>query len=66
MALVADNFAISAYGEDEMTFHLMAITHVVSLFSTVYTLFRLKGRLSWKHLTLGILTTNMEEYATFQ
>ncbi|XP_020600997.1 A disintegrin and metalloproteinase with thrombospondin motifs 6-like [Orbicella faveolata] len=28
MALVADNFAISAYGEDEMTFHLLAIAHI--------------------------------------
>lgn len=66
IALIADNFAIEAYGEDEMTFHLMAITHVVSLFSTVYPLFQLKGRLSRKHVTLTILNTNMEEYATFQ
>ena len=51
MALIADNFAISAYGEDEMTFHLMAIAHVVSLFSTVNTLFKLKGRLSGKLVT---------------
>ena len=28
---MADNFAISAYGEDEMTFHLLAIAHIVSL-----------------------------------
>lgn len=34
MALLADNFAISAYGEDEMKFHLLAIAHIVSfLFS---------------------------------
>ena len=31
MALIADNFAISAFGEDEMTFHLLAISHIVSL-----------------------------------
>lgn len=33
MALVADNFAISAYDENEMTFHLLAIAHIVSFFS---------------------------------
>ncbi len=32
MALLADNFAISAYGEDEMKFHLLAIAHIVSFF----------------------------------
>ncbi|XP_068687209.1 A disintegrin and metalloproteinase with thrombospondin motifs 6-like isoform X1 [Montipora foliosa] len=30
LALVADNFAISAYGEDEMTTHLLTITHIVT------------------------------------
>ena len=39
MALVADNFAISAYGEDEMTFHLLAIAHIVSFFFFFYSLY---------------------------
>lgn len=32
MALVADNFAIAAYGEDDMTMHLLTLAHIVSPF----------------------------------
>lgn len=62
MALVADNFAISAYGENEMTFHLLAIAHIVSFFFQQFVQFR--G--SENHATLIIFSSNMEEYATFQ
>ena len=31
MALIADDFAISAYGEKEMTYHLLTIAHIVSV-----------------------------------
>lgn len=62
MALVADNFAISAYGENEMTFHLLAIAHIVSFFFLQFVQFR--G--SENYATLIILSSNMEEYATFQ
>lgn len=65
MALVADNFAISAYGEDEMKFHLLTIAHIVSfLFSErLSTNNMLIGavlpKLRWKEVALLILTTDM-------
>ena len=31
LALVADNFAISFYGEDGIKMHLLAIAHIVGL-----------------------------------
>lgn len=30
MALIADNFVISAYGEEETTYHLLSIAHILS------------------------------------
>lgn len=33
MALIADNFVISAYGEEETTYHLLSIAHIVSTFT---------------------------------
>ncbi|XP_022792548.1 A disintegrin and metalloproteinase with thrombospondin motifs 6-like [Stylophora pistillata] len=30
IAMIADNFAISTYGEDEMTYHLLTIVHILT------------------------------------
>ena len=48
MALVADNFAISVYGEDEMTFHLLAIAHIVSFFFDSSYTFQVEGKIKWE------------------